>query len=466
MQDWPILSRPTKFLLKPLTVLPWFTQTHFRMKRLPLIVIIVLFSSFANGQSPLYEKGYFIDSQGGKTECYIKMEDWNEQHGIHYHLNLRDSPKFAEINRVKGFGIRDNLKYIKVKANIDISGDEEGLLSLEQNPEWQEEELFLRTLVEGKINLYAFEAKYGKRYFFNEESSPVEQLVFKKYRTPTGIQTNLTYQNTLFRRFNCMDSTERYFKAIKYSSTDLTKVFEMINSCEGAASIIYETPLEALVVETGSIELPQVRKRAGAADTQEKKKPTGLTNHYLGIAANQLLRQLFNFGGTNSPFSVPYLLQYAINSKKNGKGFNIGMAYDRNSITDNSNSNGTTRKTINSNFSFRMGYDYKKDWGKRWIGIFGADFLIDRSKSKTDNLQTGTPFFTIETSSKGWGIGPRFGLLFRISDKILLGTDAAYYFRSTIDFQSIPDQPRSTQKLTSFTLSLPVTVFLTVKIKG
>jgi hypothetical protein len=218
-----------------------------------------------------------------------------------------------------------------------------------------------------------------------------------------------------------------------------------------------------VVVETNDTQLTEVTKRAGLVDTQEKEKSTATTNHYLGIVANQLLRQLFNFGGDDNSFNAPYLLQFAINSKQNGKGVNIGLTYDRNSFTDNSNN--ATRKTNTRTISFRIGYDRKNDWGKRWIGIYGFDLLLDGNKSKTDNTPTGSGF-TIESTSKGWGFGPRVGLLFRISDKILLGTDAAYYFHSSKDFQSIPNQPQSTQKSTSFTLSLPVALFLTVKLKG
>ncbi|MEK6781069.1 MAG: hypothetical protein AABY93_05160 [Bacteroidota bacterium] len=432
------------------------------MKYLTGIAAIMLCSLFVNGQTSLFEKGYIIDAAGERTDCYIKMEDWSTQRSIHYRLNQKDSTRIKEISQIKEFGAKDNLKYIQVKTNIDISGDEESLLSHEQNPEWQEEELFLRALVEGKINLYAFEIKGSKRYFFNEGGSPVEQLVFKKYRTTTGIQTNLAYQSTLFNKLNCMDSSEQYFKTIKYSSADLTRAFEIINACEGSASTIYEAPVEAAVNETNDIQLTEVKKRVGLVDTQEKEKLPAKADHYLGIVANQLLRQLFNFGGDDNSLDAPYLLQYAINSKENGKGINMGLTYDRNSFTDNSNN--TTRKTNNRSISFRIGYDRKNDWGKRWIGIYGFDLLLDGSKSKTESTPAGSGF-TIESTSKGWGFGPRLGLLFRISDKILLGTDAAYYFHSAKDFQSIPDQPQSTQKSTSFNLSLPVALFLTIKLK-
>ncbi|MBK5279396.1 MAG: hypothetical protein JJE09_11100 [Bacteroidia bacterium] len=432
------------------------------MKCLTAIAAIMLCSFFAHGQPSIFEKGYFIDTSGGKTDCFIKLEDWNAQRGIHYRVNKKDSARIKEINWIKEFGVKDKLKYIKVKANIDISGDAEDLLSYEQNPEWHEEELFLRVLVEGKINLYAFEVKGSKRYFFNENGTPVEQLVFKKYRTAAGVRNNLTYQKTLFNQFNCMDSTEQYFKTIKYSAGDLTKAFEIINACEGSASIIYESPIESAVAESNDIHVTEVTKRVGLVDTQEKEKSTAKANHYLGIVANQLLRQLFNFGGTDNFFNAPYLLQYAINSKKAGKGVNIGLTYNRNSFTDNSN--GITRKTNSRNISFRIGYDRKNDWGKRWIGVYGFDFLLDGNKSKTESAPAGSGF-TIESTSKGWGIGPRFGLLFRVSDKVLLGTDAAYYFHSANSFVTIPDQPRSTQKSNSFSLSLPVALFLTIKLK-
>ena len=426
------------------------------MKYLSGITALIFYSLFANAQSQLFEKGYFVDVNNIKTECYIKIEEWNAVHRISYRLSRKDSGSTKQINEIREFGLNDQFKYIRVRTNVDISGDEVGLLSHEEGPEWQEENLFLRALVEGSINLYLFEVKGLKRYFFSDGPAAVEQLVFKKYRTTAGVQTNVTYQHTLFSRLNCMDSTERYFKSIKYNAIDLTRLFEIINKCEGATTIVYGIPQEPDVIETNGMQLTSVKR---TISPQDKKKPTTLSNHYLGIVANQLLRQLFNFGGNNNSFSAPYLLQYAINAKKNGKGVNIGLTYDKNSFTDVSN--GATRKTNNRIIAFRIGYDRKVDWGKRWIGIYGFDLLQDGSKSKT----VSTPGFTIETSSKGWGIGPRFGILFRVSEKILLGTDAAYYFKVSKSSQHFPDQSRSTQKSTNFNLSLPVALFLTIKLK-
>ena len=103
-------------------------------------------------------------------------------------------------------------------------------------------------------------------------------------------------------------------------------------------------------------------------------------------------------------------------------------------------------------------------YGKKWIGLCGFDFLIDRTRSETTSIPGGQGL-TIETFSKGWGIGPRFGLLFRLSEKILLGTDAACYFRSFNSKQAFPDQPQSTKKSTTFNITMPAALFLTVRLK-
>ena len=430
------------------------------MKCLAGIGALIFYSLLASGQPVVFEKGYLIDQSGDKMTCYIQLEDWNALRSVHYRVSLKDFVATKEIGGVKEFGVKGS-KYISTKTKLDISGDEESLLSYDQNPEWQEELIFLRVLVEGKINLYAFEERKMTRYFFSDENAPPEQLVFKKYRTTTGVQTNLTYQNTLFNRLNCMDSSERYFKAIKYTSSDLTKTFETINNCEGATATIYEVP-ETPVEESKTMEFAEVKKRTSSVD-MNKEKSTAQTDQYFGVVANPLFRQLFNLAGNNNAIGTPYGLQYAINSKENGKGMNMGLSYDRNSFTDNSG--GVTRETINRNISFRIGYDRKRDLGKRWIGIFGFDFLLDGTRSQT----TSTPAagLTIETSTKGWGIGPRFGLMFRLSDRVLLGTDATSYLKFVNSNQLFPDQPQSKshQKSTNFNITLPVALFLTVKLK-
>src|SRR6478609_3396189 len=294
------------------------------MKRLPLPLAFVFCSLLSKSQSPIYEKCYFIDSQGSKTECYIKLEDWNSQRALNYLLSWKDTLRGKDFKTVKEFGLKDQLKFIRVRTNIDMSSDREDLLSQEQEPEWNREELILRVLVEGKSNLYVYEKKDLTRYFFSVGELPLEQLVFKRYRVMSGVETNKDYQYTLFSRLNCQGNTLEYFEKLKYSREDLVNYFITINKCEGTEPKLYDSPQEISTDQNGEL-LSVKENKTTRIDRQGNVKTPSKTDQYLGIVANQLLRQLFNFGGNPSPFNAPYLVQYSINSAKNGKGVNVGL---------------------------------------------------------------------------------------------------------------------------------------------
>lgn len=193
---------------------------------------------------------------------------------------------------------------------------------------------------------------------------------------------------------------------------------------------------------------------------------TKILRHYIGVQANQLLRQLLNFGGTATVAGNPYLMTYAFNSTKTGVGLNFGLGYSY-----SSSSNGdpiTPRTTTDNSLSLRLGIEKKFTIGKRWFSSYGLDFLLDESQNKTEttfNQGNGFPGnkTTTEFTNNGTGLGPRFTLNFLISDKIILGTEASYYYRSFTSSQKVTNQPDQTNKPKSFTFAVPAVLYVILK---
>ncbi len=159
------------------------------------------------------------------------------------------------------------------------------------------------------------------------------------------------------------------------------------------------------------------------------------SSHYLGVQANQLIRQLLNFSGTNAVIDNPYLIAYSVNSKKSGFGFSSGLGFSINEISDGDQTNKRTSKI--NNLSLRIGFEKKSNLGKKWYVSWGFDITHDDLKNETTNTQSpdlSNPAikFLSNTTNKtsSWGFGPRFTLNFRITDKIILGTEANYYYKS------------------------------------
>jgi hypothetical protein len=87
--------------------------------------------------------------------------------------------------------------------------------------------------------------------------------------------------------------------------------------------------------------------------------------HYIGLQANQLIRQLLSFGGNSSAVVNPYLLTYSINSKTTGFGFAAGIGYS--SIkTRGTDVFASTISTVND-FALRFGVEKKSYLSKRWL---------------------------------------------------------------------------------------------------
>src|SRR3982751_2623571 len=88
----------------------------------------------------------------------------------------------------------------------------------------------------------------------------------------------------------------------------------------------------------------------GQSDSTAKK-----TTQYLGLQANQLLRQIFNFGGNSIPVSNPYLINYSIVNSATNSGMNAGLGYniDQSKGGDPTNS----RENKSNSLFFRVGYE-------------------------------------------------------------------------------------------------------------
>jgi len=157
-----------------------------------------------------------------------------------------------------------------------------------------------------------------------------------------------------------------------------------------------------------------------------------IKNRYLGIQANQLIRQVLNFGGNTGNVTNPFLLNYCVNNTATGAGLNFGLGYLVSSSSDGDSFN--ERKTKGNDFNFRLGYDFKKNVARNVIVGYGLDAVIQSVTNKTSNItrfdaNQRTEIKTINKDN-GWGIGPRLTFIYQFNRNIAVGTEASYYFKS------------------------------------
>jgi hypothetical protein len=223
----------------------------------------------------------------------------------------------------------------------------------------------------------------------------------------------------------------------------------------------------------------------------QRKKITELrtSSHYLGVQANQLIKQILNFSNSNPAIDNPYLLTYSVNSKRTGVGFSSGIGYSINEFSDGDQTSKRTTKI--SNLSFRIGFEKKSNLGKKWFTSWGIDLVHESSKNETSvsQSQLNSPDIKFSSNSTNksslWGLGPRFTLNFRITEKIILGTEATYYYKSgtnttqastTSTQQEFDPQtgqlrlvtrttntPETSTDFTNFRFAIPTVLYLIVK---
>lgn len=206
-----------------------------KKKLLSLLFLLISLNFYAQIK---YDKSYFIDNNGTKTECFIKDRDKKDNPTtFEYKLSAEESKLLkADIKNVKEFKIGDVLKYERATVKLDTSLVDLNALNESRDPKWKEVTVFLEVLVDSKVSLYEYKIGNIKRFFYKTESGNIEQLVYKKYTfnddTGSKLITNNDFQKQLWQNVNCGNKDIDDLLKLKYSQNDLTKYFTEYNNCK------------------------------------------------------------------------------------------------------------------------------------------------------------------------------------------------------------------------------------------
>ncbi|MCD0467395.1 PorT family protein [Flavobacterium sp. ENC] len=211
------------------------------MKKI-LLLTLFFYYTISNAQIS-FEKGYFISNSGKRTECYIKNLDWKDNPtNFKYKTELTDSePATESIATVQEFGIDNESTYKRFKIKIDRSSDDLKKISMNRNPDWREETIFLKVLVAGDATLYGYTEGNTNRYFYDTKTIPTEQLIYVKFiqadknEGAERISENNEYKQQLFRNVKSEGTTEKEILNLKYKKDDLTEYFSKFNNISPAS---------------------------------------------------------------------------------------------------------------------------------------------------------------------------------------------------------------------------------------
>lgn len=214
------------------------------MKKLLFIFFISIFSITSYAQIT-FEKGYFINNTGEKTNCLIKGEDWlNNPTDFKYKANETSETKTATIENIKEFGVYNNFKYQRFTVDIDRSPEMNiqnlNEMSVDKNPVFNKEQLFLKALVEGKAILYGYTNTNVRRFFYSTNNSDPIPLIFKNYRNKDNnlIGENNTFRQQILNVLKCESVLEKDVKNLNHKKEELIEIFQKYNNCGSSDFVI------------------------------------------------------------------------------------------------------------------------------------------------------------------------------------------------------------------------------------
>lgn len=256
-------------------------------KKLPILLFILFTSNFYAQVN--YEKSYFIDNNGNKTECFIKNKDKNDNPTyFEYKLKADDSQVItADIKTVKEFKISNVLKYERATVNLDTSKVNLDVLNENREPEWKEVTIFLKTIIESQASLYEYHNGNLKRYFYKIGNGAVEQLIYKRYILNEDLSTKVTvnkdFQKQLWQNVTCDNKNIDDVLKLNYTRKDLTNYFVEYNNCKKNDFTDFGKKLEK-----GSV---NVKVLAGVTSSS-----LSFTNNYAKIEGEFDKKTNFTFG--------------------------------------------------------------------------------------------------------------------------------------------------------------------------
>jgi len=204
-----------------------------------LFVLSVLITSSSFSQIN-FEKGYFIDNLGAKTDCYIKNIDWNlNPDTFDYKLELDDEAITQKIHFVKEFGVFQGHVYKRAIVEIDRSSEEIAKIGFNKNPVFKTETLFLRVLVDGNASLLSYKDRGLTRFFYTSDDSTIEQLVYKVYKSGNSeVSENNSYKSQLWNILRCEKIKSNQVRNLKYKRADLIAYFLTYNQvCQNTEAL-------------------------------------------------------------------------------------------------------------------------------------------------------------------------------------------------------------------------------------
>lgn len=203
-----------------------------------ILIGITLMSSFLGLAQTKFSSGHFVDNSGQKIDCLIKNEGWqNNPTKFVYKISEGKAAQTANLSDFKSFKV-NGFEYHRFTVSMDHSSDLVGQLDNSKHPNFVEETVLLRKLVDGPAKLYMFVNNNLTRFFYEVDQGDLQALVYKRYLkvmpSANGNQVigiNNTYRSQLSTDIKCKTMSIGDLQKTFYKEKDLKRYFETYNLC-------------------------------------------------------------------------------------------------------------------------------------------------------------------------------------------------------------------------------------------
>jgi hypothetical protein len=197
-----------------------------------LLILICLFFSSPLLAQITFEKGYFVDTNHQKKECFIKNEDWkNNPNQFQYRFTENGKSQTQTIDSIQEFRVYGYAKYIKATVWVETSSFEVDKMSRLPKLETQKIKTLLKVLVEGNAQLLYYEQGNLRHFFAQIDTNPIEPLFYKEYLDGKTVHEVAPFRQYLWNHLKCLKRTPRDFETLKYKQRDLVDLFQQYNQC-------------------------------------------------------------------------------------------------------------------------------------------------------------------------------------------------------------------------------------------
>ncbi len=210
----------------------------------------------------------------------------------------------------------------------------------------------------------------------------------------------------------------------------------------------------------------------GPTTPKEKAK----YNYYLGLQCNDLLRQLLPFNNNVALTGNPYLFTFQMHNQKSGWGLRSGFNYELKNLVDEDAAN--RKNTVKNIFYAKVGIEKFVKLSNRFAFAYGLDGTWEYGQNFTKNTLSSidTTISTTNNRNNVLGVGPSVRIMYNLSSRVLIGTDAGLYFsknnnktaftiKTISQFNGNSDSYSETKNTNSeFLFQKPIALYLIVKL--